>query len=271
MKPYSVQGISPKVTKYTIGISDKKNLIDQQRNTIVIQPGHHIMVKTIPKLVKTTKTFNELPQDERKCKLPSETQGLLYLREYTKARCETECALQKALSICQCIPWYYPSEYTNMPMCEMFGGHCFESIMSDEDHYKKCKAKCLPDCYETEYVVFWNYDTIDLVTTCKPGSFLYHHFENNFNKHFTFHSYKMLIEGAEINDIRSSYINGSLCQNYVKDYVAFVSVESPTTKIIATHKAQYLFIKLNHKMMICSNLALNAFKGFTTTHNKRKF
>ena len=33
-------------------------------------------------------------------------------------------------------------------MCDMFGGYCFNTIMSDEVHYKKCQFECLEDCEE---------------------------------------------------------------------------------------------------------------------------
>ena len=66
MKPYSPQGSTPKATKYTIGISDKKNLVDQQRNTISLWPGHQIRIKSVPRLFTTSKHFNELPRDQTK-------------------------------------------------------------------------------------------------------------------------------------------------------------------------------------------------------------
>ena len=83
MKPYSSQATNPKATKYTVGISDKRNLVDQQRNTISLWPGHLIRIKAVPRLFTTSKHFNELPRDQRKCKLPQETDGLSFLKEYT--------------------------------------------------------------------------------------------------------------------------------------------------------------------------------------------
>ena len=66
------------------------------------------MIKTIPRLVKTSDDYNALPREQRKCKLPFESEGFSFLREYSKSGCETECALEKALMTCKCIPWYYP-------------------------------------------------------------------------------------------------------------------------------------------------------------------
>ena len=49
MKPYTDQSNKFMATKYTIGISDKKNFIDQQRDMIHLKPGHHLMIKVMPK------------------------------------------------------------------------------------------------------------------------------------------------------------------------------------------------------------------------------
>ena len=241
MKPYSPQASNPKATKYTIGISDKKNLVDQQRNTISLWPGHQIRIKAVPRLFTTSKHFNELPRDQRKCKLPQETHGLSFLKEYTRIGCETECAIQRAISTCKCLPWYYPSDFNGLPMCEMFGGHCFEVMMADERHYRTCKAQCLVDCYETAYIIVWSLSPINLKSTCQSSGFNHHHFKKAFLKHFAFQAYKTLVEGGYVPDVKTSFYNGSLCQDYVKKYVSFVSVESPSSRIISTHKDRRIF------------------------------
>ena len=241
MKPYSSQATNPKATKYTVGISDKRNLVDQQRNTISLWPGHQIRIKAVPRLFTTSNHFNELSRDQRKCKLPQETDGLSFLKEYTRIGCETECAIQRAISTCKCLPWYYPSDFNGLPMCEMFGGHCFEVMMADERHYRSCKAQCLVDCYETAYIIVWSLSPINLESTCQPSGFNHHHFKKAFPKHFAFQAYKTLVEGGYIPDVRTSFYNGSLCQDYVKNYVSFVSVESPSSRIISTHKDRRIF------------------------------
>lgn len=49
MKPYSIQTYNRKATHYMIGISDKKNLIDQQRETILVKPGNEISIQVLPR------------------------------------------------------------------------------------------------------------------------------------------------------------------------------------------------------------------------------
>ena len=118
----------------------------------------------------------------------------------------------------------------------MFGGHCFEIMMSDEEHYKNCKARCLPDCQETAYIIVWSNSQINSEATCKPGGVHYKYFENTMSRHFAYFAYKMLVDDVDIHDIKSSVTNGSLCENYVRNYAALVTIESPSTRIISTHR-----------------------------------
>ena len=85
--------------------------------------------------------------NSRKCKLPEEIDGFEILKEYTRKGCEIECAVKRAQEFCHCKPWQYPNK-DNYPICDMFGGYCFDTIMSDEVHYKKCQFECLEDCEE---------------------------------------------------------------------------------------------------------------------------
>ena len=118
----------------------------------------------------------------------------------------------------------------------MFGGYCFDRVMADDTHYRKCKNRCLANCQETAYIVFLSYSPLNLDQTCRQPSFHHQHFKHSFHKHFAFHNYKTLVEGGSIPDLLSSYANGSLCRNYVQNYVSFVRVESPQSRIILTKR-----------------------------------
>ena len=75
---------------------------------------------------------------------------------------------------------------------------------------------------------------IDLEETCKYGNFMNQHLEHSFSKHFAFEAYETLVEGGSLPDLQKSFTNGSLCQNYVKKFVTFVSISSPTTSVMRT-------------------------------------
>ena len=126
MKPYISLPFNSESLEYAIGISTNKSLIDQKRNIIRVLPGYQTVVKVIPQLVGTSLKFNEMDVSSRKCKLPYETEGLRLITDYTRIGCEFECAVSKAISLCKCMPWYFPNNYTNIPVCDAYGGHCFE-------------------------------------------------------------------------------------------------------------------------------------------------
>ena len=242
MRPYTTQEYNPVATKYTIGISNKENLIDQQRNTIDIKPGNEVLVNVIPRLVKTTVDFNGLKRKQRKCKLPHESDGFSFLKQYSRIGCEFECAVKRVVSKCKCIPWFYPKQFTAFPVCEMFGGNCFETLMSDDRYYRQCKAQCWTDCHETAYIVYTSSTPLNLDTACNARKFHHKHFEENLRKHFAFHNYKTLVEGGSIPNLMESFENGSLCKSYIKNYVAFVRVEGPSSLIISTNKDKSVFL-----------------------------
>ena len=148
MEPYSRQLYGRVHTPYNLGITQKNDQMDQKTSLFTLKPGQHVTINVQPKLVDASEDFRKLPLATRKCKLPEETQGFKYITEYTRKGCELECALEKALSFCQCLPWYYPNDFTAFPMCDMFGSHCFDRITSDQSFYKACPNWCKVECQE---------------------------------------------------------------------------------------------------------------------------
>ena len=241
LKPYTTQLYGPKSIPYMIGISNPGNVVDQKRNTIHVRPGEETRINTIPRIVETSEAYNGLLLDQRRCKLSYETEGLKFLTSYTKIGCEMECAMEQAISICQCIPWYYPNEDEGIPMCEMFGAFCFDIIMSEDSYYWNCKFRCLKDCDETAYIVLPEYFPINEEEVCYDYSFHGLYFKRNFQKHFAFHNYKTLVESGSIPDLVTSFANGSLCKDYIRNYAALVTINSPSSKIIITKRDKSTF------------------------------
>ena len=78
------------------------------------------------------------------------------------------------------------------------------------------KKTLLADCEETAYIVLPAYVPLNLDSACQYGSFHYKHFEEKFNLHFAYLSYKTLVETGSAPDLTTSYKNGSLCRDYVQ-------------------------------------------------------
>ena len=236
MKPYINQLYGSTALKYTVGISGPASFVDQKRNAIRIRPGQQTMIKVLPRPFETTKDFGFLEVKDRHCKLSHETSGLEYLTKYSRVGCETDCAMKRAISVCKCIPWHQPNDYKVHPICEMFGGYCFERVMSADTNYWGCKEQCRKDCHETEYIVIENVLPIDHKKICLEGSSMDKQFKHHFQQYFAFHNYKTLIQWGHIPDLAKSYKNGSLCEEYVKSYLGFVNVYGPTSHVILTKR-----------------------------------
>ena len=242
MKHISNQLYNFKSMRYTIGITGQNELVDQKRNVITIRPGQQTAIKVIPRLVRTSADHNNLRLDQRRCKLSEERDGLQFVTNYTRLGCETECAIQKAISICKCLPWHYPNDFKKWPLCDMFQSHCFEEVMSVENNYLGCKFRCLKDCHETEYIILPAVYPIDYKTACHPTSFLYKHFEHNFRQHYAFLNYKILVkDGIVPPDMAYGLSNGTFCREYFENYIAFVTVDGPSSAVILTERDKSLF------------------------------
>ena len=141
-------------TPYNLGITRKNDQVDQKTSMFKLMAGQHIAINVLPKIVEASDEFRLLPLTTRQCKTSQETQGFKFLNDYSRKGCELECALEKAVSFCKCLPWYYPNNFTTLAMCDMFGSHCFDRITSDESFYKKCQNWCKEECQETALTIW---------------------------------------------------------------------------------------------------------------------
>ena len=211
-------------TPYTIKISSKLDMVDQRRGLIEVRPGYNVVIRVIPRVVDTTAEFEEFDVSTRKCKLPHETNGLKLTNKYSKNGCEFECAVEKSLAICKCLPWYYPNNFTGTPMCDMFGGKCFDTIMADERHYQKYNKTCLEDCKGTTYVALPSLEPIHTKEFCGLKQYvpiwdhLYMQYSHiNWFNHLT----------------KGEPLKGKIewCEEYVMKYISIVSIETPTDAV----------------------------------------
>ena len=218
MKPYVSLPFSGEYTPYTLGITTSGELIDQKRNLVELLPGHQISVTVIPQLVSTDDNFDSLTLYQRKCKFSHETDELplKMIKEYTRVGCELECAAKKATVLCKCMPWYYPNYDENkceVPVCDMFGGKCFEEIMSNEKYYKMCPDICQQDCRGMSMSVVTSYIKINSDDFCNEGSFMDQLFKESAKQLLPFEHYKLLANDGDLDlgELLSS--NADILQN----------------------------------------------------------
>ena len=237
MKPV-VEDINTKYTPYTLGISTKNNLIDQKRGLINLKPGYKISLKIVPHEVDCSHSFKQFDQKVRKCGLPEDISDFKLLKNYTKAGCEFECAFKKALKVCQCIPWNFPNDYKEYPMCDMFANKCFDLILSDETNYKKCHDRCLDDCSATAFTVFPTFVRIDFEEICQTKLFN-QIFKKLLKRYDYYHHYDMIVHSRLKLVDRNTTVRGlnkmmddtEFCHDYVRKYVSLVEVEASVNSV----------------------------------------
>ena len=237
MKPYVSLPYSDDLSSYSLGVSTTINVIDQKRNVIDLEPGLHTIISVTPEFVHTSDNFDKLPYWSRNCKLSHETYSLETVKNYSRITCEHECAFKKAISICKCTPWYYVNNFTIEPICEMFGGYCFNQVMSTRKFYRECSELCLDDCSGIRLSWEKTFRPINVENVCKSGSVLHEFFMKSATQHFSHDHYNRLATGDYKqfiyldNMMRNKNISGhfvTLCQQFVKKHIAIVTVESPT-------------------------------------------
>ena len=241
MKPFSNQPFGPKYIPFTVGVSGKDTYLDQKTSLHKLRPGFHTTIHVIPKILKTTSDFNNLHLNARNCKLAHETTAFQLLREYSQKGCELECAVRKATSFCQCLPWQYPNNFQSWPICDMFGGFCFNTIVSDIVYHKNCKSECYEDCKETSFATWHSTVPLDAEDLCKYNTFFDRFIKQNFQRLFALENYQMLIREQSTLDLALRFNNGSLCISYIKKYVSLVSVETPTKGVTKSQRDQRKF------------------------------
>jgi hypothetical protein len=167
---------------YTIGVSTDKNVIDQKRNVIELQPGFKTIISVTPKFINTSDNFDRLSVSDRNCILPHETVDMKMINKYSRIGCEVECAVNKSISICRCMPWYYPNSFYEVPICDMFGGYCFEHFMSNPKSYSHCRDVCLDDCNGMQLTISVASKPIAIDKVCTEESPLYKYLEKYLTK-----------------------------------------------------------------------------------------
>ena len=218
---------------YNVKISTRSNIIDQKRGIIELKAGYHVTIRVTPKVIDAREDYVDFPVQTRNCKLPYEADVLKFFQNYTKDGCELECALNRSLSVCKCLPWYLPNNFKEASMCDMFGAKCVDTILSDQRNYRTCKEQCLEDCKITSYAAIPSYVPIDPEQTCAEPIF-----KAFFEKIYWSYQHEMNFERMTMEkwkDWDDQYKGEKamyFCQEYVLKYISIVTVETPVNSVV---------------------------------------
>jgi hypothetical protein len=142
------------------------------RHSVKIKPGYRTVIRLIPSQVIATDALHDLPEEDRKCRLPNENGNSQLFDFYSQNACEFECALKMSKQYCNCIPWNFPwtdaQWYNNgTQMCDMFGNFCFHKSMKKMSNYRAKGCDCPQNCQEIAYSIFESRELLDPKELCK--------------------------------------------------------------------------------------------------------
>ena len=107
---------------FRLAITNPDTPFDITKSEIAIKPGFIYSLKVMPSQIVTTPGFDEMSIGERNCRLPKESEHLNHFKNYTKAGCTFECAMDFAYEKCFCLPWSFPrTGKEEVEFCDIFG------------------------------------------------------------------------------------------------------------------------------------------------------
>ena len=76
-------------------------------------------------------------------------QGLKLFQYYSQSACVFENKIKQAKKICNCLPWYIPSNSKfRYEICDLYGNFCFKKVMK----WFVNVDECLPSCHQLRYI-----------------------------------------------------------------------------------------------------------------------
>ena len=214
---------------YTLGVTNKESSFAQKKQ-ILLRPGFHTSIKVVPKLTETSDDFNSLSQRDRKCKMGHEMDHFRLFKNYSRVGCEVECAVESAVSICQCYPWYYPNNFTEIPICDWLGASCFDQVMTNQTYYKQCPENCPIECQGVSNHIFTSHSPLDLYNLCKEDIFGTEFEKDDWSVEILYWNYLL----GFTDTLQES--THQICMEYLEKHVAFVTVETVSHEVLKTVK-----------------------------------
>ena len=121
-------------------------------SSLSLDGGVEYFIDVIPHLVKTTRAFQEMPFQQRKCKLKHEVEKNSIFKVYTQKNCKYECNIKKAEELCNCISWDFLHQNSkHVKECDIFGRTCFYNAMKMIAKSRNYCNHCVKECDYTRF------------------------------------------------------------------------------------------------------------------------
>ena len=89
----------------------------------------------------------------------------------------------------------YSSDFAALPLCDMFGGYCFDEVIATDKYYRECKTMCFDDCQGVDLITLKSYVPIDQFEVCKEDGLIYQHVEQYLKQELDLENYRTMIAG----------------------------------------------------------------------------
>ncbi len=83
--------VSKQRNRFILSVTNEKNYFDIIRSSHILEPGNIYKLKVVTNQITTTKKFDAMYSDYRKCNLTKDSSGMRHFSEYSKRGCELEC------------------------------------------------------------------------------------------------------------------------------------------------------------------------------------
>ena len=93
---------------------------DVGTRSISLKPGYEYKIEIIVDGQVSTEGFQNLPLEQRKCRLQHEIEESSIFKIYTQSNCIYECHVKKASEYCQCVPWDFLHNLKNRHATQYF-------------------------------------------------------------------------------------------------------------------------------------------------------
>ena len=158
-----------KAPKFKVAIHNPAMPADLRSGGVEVEAGYLSTFLITSSQLLTSEGVKGLEQSRRKCRFPSESEGLKIFKQYSQAGCIFECQIEHGLNKCGCIPWNYPHLGNLSKICDYMGSYCFEKVMASSE-IAATKCECLYDCDTTRYAYSVSSTKLDIEEMCKKGS-----------------------------------------------------------------------------------------------------
>ena len=152
-------------TKFLFSLSSKDDYFGMKESRKIIRSGYKVTWNVQAMEIVPSDDLRDISIESRKCRFDDEINGLDFFKSYSQSACEFELKVRKGREVCNCVPWYIPSNSTSRHnICDVYGNFCFNQV---QQQYQLSK-ECLPGCHQIQFTSYEVQEKLDPEVLCDP-------------------------------------------------------------------------------------------------------